>query len=214
MTEAEWLAATDPTPMEMLVLKDASPRKLRLYIFQCLNRNRHLLREARSLRALDVFEQSADGTVSEIDLNTAQAHAGQAFKAIIKSETEDKPSYERKHVTAAWLVYIVFELEGRRPEVISMGLNQSEEGCIFRCNRLREMFTPFRPITLNPTWLTSTVLALANGIYREKAFDRMPILADALQDAGCDNEDILNHCRLPGEHCQGCWVVDLLLSKV
>ena len=59
---------------------------------------------------------------------------------------------------------------------------------------------PFRPITLNPSWLTSTVLALANGIYEEKAFDRMPILADALQDAGCDNEDILNHCRQPGEH--------------
>jgi hypothetical protein len=68
-------------------------------------------------------------------------------------------------------------------------------------------------VVINPTWLTSTVLALANGIYQEKAFDRMPILADALQDAGCDNEDILNHCRQPGEHVKGCFVVDLLLGK-
>jgi hypothetical protein len=45
------------------------------------------------------------------------------------------------------------------------------------------------------------------------AFDRMPILADAIQDAGCDNEDILNHCRQPGDHVRGCWCVDLVLGK-
>jgi hypothetical protein len=72
---------------------------------------------------------------------------------------------------------------------------------------------PFRPVTLNPSWLTSTVLSLANSIYAERAFERMPILADALQDAGCDNEDILNHCRQSGVHIRGCFVVDLLLGK-
>jgi hypothetical protein len=83
-----------------------------------------------------------------------------------------------------------------------------------QCMLIRDIFgNPFRSIALNPSWLTSTVLALAQGIYAEKAFDRMPILADALQDAGCDNEDILNHCRGPGPHVRGCWVVDLLLGK-
>lgn len=72
---------------------------------------------------------------------------------------------------------------------------------------------PFRPITVAPEWLTSTVVALASGIYEEKAFDRMPILADAMMDAGCDNDDILSHCRQPGEHVKGCWVVDLVLGK-
>jgi hypothetical protein len=71
---------------------------------------------------------------------------------------------------------------------------------------------PFLPVTLNPSWLTSTVLTLASGIYNEKAFDRMPILAHALQDAGCDNNEILNHCRQPGEHVRGCFVVDLVRS--
>src|SRR5207248_912805 len=52
---------------------------------------------------------------------------------------------------------------------------------------------PFRPVTLDPLWRTSTVLALAEGVYADRAFDRLPILADALQDAGCDNEDILAH---------------------
>ncbi len=82
------------------------------------------------------------------------------------------------------------------------------------CDLIREVFgNPFRPVALDPAWLTSDVLALARGIYTDRAFDRMPILADALQDAGCNNDDILNHCREPGTHVRGCWVVDLLLGK-
>jgi hypothetical protein len=62
-------------------------------------------------------------------------------------------------------------------------------------------------IVINPAWLTSTVLALARQMYDSRDFSAMPILADALQDAGCDNEDILKHCRGPGPHVRGCWVL-------
>jgi hypothetical protein len=80
---------------------------------------------------------------------------------------------------------------------------------------LREIFgNPFRPVALDPSWFTPTVLALANGIYHARDFDRMPILADALQNASCENEDILNHCRQPGEHVRGCWALDLVLGKL
>ncbi|MBL8794381.1 MAG: hypothetical protein JNM56_10785 [Planctomycetia bacterium] len=72
---------------------------------------------------------------------------------------------------------------------------------------------PFQPVVLVRTWLTSTVVSLATGIYDDRAFDRLPILADALEDAGCDNQDLLKHCREPGEHVRGCWCVDLLLDK-
>jgi hypothetical protein len=72
---------------------------------------------------------------------------------------------------------------------------------------------PFRPLSLDPSWLTSTVLALARQMYDSRDFSPMPILADALRDAGCDNEEILNHCRQPGEHVRGCFVVDLLLGR-
>jgi hypothetical protein len=80
---------------------------------------------------------------------------------------------------------------------------------------LRDIFgNPFRPGVCEPSWLTSDVVALARGIYDDKAFDRMPILADALQDAGCTNEDVLSHCRDANQvHVRGCWVVDLLLGK-
>src|SRR5262249_16615769 len=79
---------------------------------------------------------------------------------------------------------------------------------------LRDIFgNPFRPITLDPSWQSADVLALAQAIYDERAFDRMPILGDALEDAGCDNADVLTHCRQPGEHVRGCWCVDLVLGK-
>jgi hypothetical protein len=79
---------------------------------------------------------------------------------------------------------------------------------------LRDIFgNPFRPVTLDPRWLTSSVLDLARVIYDERAFERMPVLADALMDAGCDNDHILVHCRGDSPHVRGCWVVDLLLGK-
>jgi hypothetical protein len=81
-------------------------------------------------------------------------------------------------------------------------------------NLIRDIFgNPFRSVALNSAWQTSTVTGLAQAIYTDRAFDRLPILADALEDAGCDNADILNHCRQPGEHVRGCWVVDLILGK-
>ncbi|MBL8793522.1 MAG: hypothetical protein JNM56_06440 [Planctomycetia bacterium] len=72
---------------------------------------------------------------------------------------------------------------------------------------------PFRPVKVDPAWLTSTVVLLAQAIYDERAFDRLPILADALEDAGCDHADILNHCRSEGPHVRGCWALDLVLGR-
>jgi hypothetical protein len=73
---------------------------------------------------------------------------------------------------------------------------------------------PFRPTVIDPSWRTSTVLALARRMYRAREFSAMPILADALQDAGCENADTLNHCRDSQlTHVRGCWLVDLILGK-
>lgn len=72
---------------------------------------------------------------------------------------------------------------------------------------------PSSLVTPDPDWLTSTVTQLAAAIYQDRAFDSLPILADALEDAGCDNSDILAHCRGPEKHVRGCWVIDLLLGK-
>jgi hypothetical protein len=79
---------------------------------------------------------------------------------------------------------------------------------------MREVFgNPFRPVEIDASWRTTNVVALAQAFYEERAFERMPILGDALEESGCDNTGILNHCRQPGEHVRGCWVVDQVLGK-
>ncbi len=75
---------------------------------------------------------------------------------------------------------------------------------------------PFCPVSIDPAWLMwkeGAIRKLAQAIYDDRAFDRMPTLADALEEAGCDNANILEHCRSGGPHVRGCWVVDLLLGK-
>jgi hypothetical protein len=72
---------------------------------------------------------------------------------------------------------------------------------------------PFRPARFDPKWRTADVQALARAIYDDRAFERTPILADALMDAGCEDEQVISHCRGDGPHVQGCWVVDLVLEK-
>jgi hypothetical protein len=86
---------------------------------------------------------------------------------------------------------------------------------------LRDIFgNPFRPIALHPSWLTPTVTSLAQAVYDERhlpsgTFDnqRMAVLGDALEEAGCDSADVLDHCRGNGDHERGCWVVDAVLRK-
>lgn len=71
---------------------------------------------------------------------------------------------------------------------------------------------PFRPVLIPLSIRDSTVLSLAHGIYRERAFDRMPVLGDALEDAGCNLKEVLDHCRTNEPHVRGCWVVDQILG--
>ena len=94
---------------------------------------------------------------------------------------------------------------------------QQSIGERYLCHLLRDIFgNPFRPAAINPAWLTwnqGTVVQIAQYIYEERKFEDLPILSDALIDAGCDNPDIIAHCRSTGPHVRGCWVLDLLLGK-
>jgi len=84
-----------------------------------------------------------------------------------------------------------------------------------QCGLIRDIFgNPFRPVEFDPAWRSDTAMSLAKHMYESRDFSAMPILADALQDAGCDNADILTHCRDESlTHVRGCWVVDLVLGK-
>jgi hypothetical protein len=79
---------------------------------------------------------------------------------------------------------------------------------------IRDLFgNPFRPVDFDFRWRTADTTGLATAIYEDRAYDRLPLLSDALMDAGCDDADILAHCRSDGFHVRGCWVVDLVLGK-
>ena len=104
----------------------------------------------------------------------------------------------------------------RVPTADSLSARATEERV--QTDLLRCIFgpLPFRPAFLAPSWLAwnnGTAPKIAQAIYEDRAFERSPILADALEDAGCTDAEILGHCRLPGPHTRGCWVVDLLLGK-
>jgi hypothetical protein len=105
--------------------------------------------------------------------------------------------------------YGASELEGRHREY----LDQS--------GLLRDLFgNPFRPVTLSRSWRTPGVVKLAQAAYDNRTLpsgtldpDRLALLADALEDAGCDNADLLGHLRGEGPHVRGCWAVDLCLGR-
>jgi hypothetical protein len=123
---------------------------------------------------------------------------------------ESKAHYEN----AANMAYKAALNDGRYAVEWTIGYSgePAAEASILRCI----LGNPFRAVTISPSWQLwneKTISRIAEAIYDERAFDRMPILADALEEAGCTNADILNHCRQPDEHVRGCWVVDLLLGK-
>jgi hypothetical protein len=111
-------------------------------------------------------------------------------------------------------------LSGVNPEEVEQdeGRERETEARRAMANILRDIFgNAFRPSAPPPpavlTWNDGTVRRMAQGIYDGREFGRMPILADALLDAGCDDEEVLQHCRQQGAlHTRGCWVIDLLLG--
>ncbi|HZU35457.1 MAG TPA: hypothetical protein VFA18_06105 [Gemmataceae bacterium] len=109
------------------------------------------------------------------------------------------------------------QLDGWVEEKVELGFVESDDGAMpeaMLCELIQEIFgNPYRPVDLDPAWLTPTVQDLALAIYEERAFDRLPILADALEDAGCGSTELLTHCRQPSQHALGCWALDLVLRK-
>jgi hypothetical protein len=210
--EQEWLDATDPLPMLAFLRGKASDRKLRLFAVACCRRICRYLGDPRSWEAIDRAEQYADRIVSPDKLQEAAAAAWAATTPL-----QESAFHAAKAV--AWATDADAELAATEAADAAISAtvcdpHDPEEDHLYQTAALRCCFgNPSRPVVADLAWRTSTVVAIAEGIYADRAFDRLPILADALMDAGCQNEDILNHLRSEGPHVRGCWVVDLLLRK-
>jgi hypothetical protein len=201
MTEQEWLQAADPQPMLEFLWGRASDRKLRLFGVACCRRVWGRLVEEASRRAVTTAEDYADGLASDAELDEARLRAGWAEKWSGQPEAADAAAWTASR--EAGLLWVV--TAARRTASVSQAA------------LLRDILgNPFRPVTLDPAWLTwhdSLLVSMARRMYESRDFTDMPVLADALEEAGCQDQNILGHCRSGGGHVRGCWVVDLLLGK-
>jgi hypothetical protein len=216
MTEAEWLSCSDVGFLLGQPYARGRPlaRKLRLFACACCRHIWPLLRDERSRHAVEVVERFADGLATEEERASAEVRA----RAVVSSASEEA----WQHAThAVQLTSMLQERDDDPHQIIAAVFACTECGNAdagaeraAHCRLLRDLFhDPYRIPVFDPAWSTPPVLDLARRCYEERDFRRLPELADLLASAGCADEDILTHCREPGEHARGCWVLDLLLGQ-
>jgi len=240
VTEAEWLAATDPQPMlECLHGKaNVTDRKLRLSAVPCCRQFWRLLTDERSQQAVVVAERLADGLADEAERAAAERAAAAAARDAIRARQSGDSIPEMFTLAAKAANHSVFRevdpdttgatLAAYRLIALNpdCGLYSRLAVNIASSASLRDIFgNPFRPApAVDPVWLTwqgGTVARLARAAYEDRRLPegpldpmRLAVLADSLEDAGCTAAVILGHLRGPGVHVRGCWALDLLLENV
>ena len=202
MTEEEWLESNDPHLVLREVKASQFERKARLISVAFARRVLAIRKDPLFYRALEIAERHADGEAEEYEVSEANSHIDPItgrHDPILNYVFKPIPLWTSRHA----ILKIVGGVDVRLREQAA------------HCQLVRDIYgIPFRTITLDSSWLTSTVIALARQMYISRDFSAIPILADALQDAGCENATVLDHCRdAKGVHVRGCWVVDLLLDK-
>jgi len=219
--EADWLACSDPARRLEYLCLHARGRQLRLLAVARCRRFGRLIQDARSRYAIEMAERLADGQLTESHRLLAQAGAEAALRELRERDvlSTDKEFIELSAPERAATLILNRDAALAARSGLDVPWCLSDQTLLATRDQdelalMQDIFgNPFRPVTIKPAWLTATVVSLAQAIYEERAFDRLPILGDALEDAGCTNADILNHCRQPGDHARGCWPVDLLLGK-
>jgi hypothetical protein len=218
MTEQEWVACANPRAMLEFLGEQACDRKLRLFACACCRHIWHLLADPRSRHAVEVAECYADGEATEEEREVA---AGEAWEVDVTDNdlaaraaniAADLPGCEWG--SALGVIENAAAAVGRSGDGRSASLAEQQLQCAF----LRDLIgpLPFHPVAVSPpvlVWNGGSIPKLAQAIYDNRGFDRLPALANALEEAGCDNPDMLAHCRRPGEHVRGRWVLDLILGK-
>jgi hypothetical protein len=208
MTEAEWLLCDDPVRVLDSVRGRVSDRKLRLFACASCLHFWQELDDAWSRKVVEVAVEAADdearngelGSLDSVARHAAEASAYPATAWAAADLTLSNPWHAAVRVAHRW------DLEQGRSTARALAA---------------EVFgNPFRPIAADPAWLTPTVVSLAQAAYEQRAIPsgqldpaRLAVLADAVEEAGCQEQSILAHLRGPGPHVRGCWPLDLILNK-
>jgi hypothetical protein len=224
MVESEWAVCGDPKPMLRHLGCKAGDRKRRLFACACCRRAWHLLVDPRVRHAVETAERYADKEASESELEEASDCAEVAYRSCTTKAGSHAATHAVFSSTAGGLDAsftavlaaqgIVNPKDSSEPSECERANLDAEHAD--QTSLLRDIVgNPFHSVAIELSWLAwhrGAVAKIAKAIYDKRAFDRLPLLAKALADAGCTNEAILAHCRSGGEHVRGCWVVDLLLG--
>jgi hypothetical protein len=209
VTEKNWQAFTHPGDLLFYLEGNVSDRKLRLFACYCYRHFCNDFGEETSRQAVLVSERFVEGLATADELR--DAYESTAFVNIWGEDWIGSGAGGAAAAAAAAASLPV------RAAAVSRSIGAAPKDLAWQRALLDELFgNPFRVPRIEPAWLrwnAGTVPKLAEAIYEERVFDRLPVLADALEDAGCADADILGHCRSGGEHVRGCWVVDLVLGR-
>lgn len=200
MTEAEWLSCAEPREMLDFLSKRGlgSDRKLRLFAVACARRAWPLIDDL-GRAAVEVAESFADGRADAERLRAARlACKGSGWQS-------------------SWYAAATNPANAAQNAALSVlaGVTDPDGERLAQAALLRDVFgpQPSRQVPFDPSWRSEDAVLLAKGMYESRDFSAMPVLGDALEEAGCENEEVLNHCRASGVHVRGCWVVDAILGR-
>jgi hypothetical protein len=236
MTEQKWLTETDPLALLRCLGDEASTRKLRLFACACCRQVWHLLPDERWRGAVEAAERFADGLIGADEFAAARGvlvpahHLGRASYAAFHAcgrtanmawdaaraacdAAQAAAKKRSKGPPQGWFKEwgLPEDLYSRTSGAARKAVAASQAAlvrCIFG--------NSFRPAVVDGAWLRwndGCVVRLAQAIYEGRRFGDLPVLADALLEAGCDDEELLAHCRGALPHAWGCWVVDLVLGS-
>jgi hypothetical protein len=217
MTEDQWLACVDSLAF---VGTDVLPphlarwggaRKSRLIACGWCRLHWAELPDERSRKAVDAGEAYAEGILG----------ASELLGSYLAAEAATRQEIEGHWRTVAWANSCAHPIDDSAWVSAVAYSDHGEADRAAIAALIREIVgNPFRPIRINAAWQTPAVLALAQAAYDKRILPawtldpvRLAILADALEETGCDSADIFAHLRSPGPHVRGCWPVDLILAR-
>ena len=213
MTEAEWLACDEPTALLATAVERGTPvRKVRLFYAGCCRAVWDRIRDSRIRKLIELGERVADGEVK------ADLHYKPYWKVVRAIRAADQQAkWDGADRQGLGLVEALILAGGPFPTVGCLPVLAAvpeSGGAAGQAQLARDVFgPPSRSSSGDPQCLTASAVAVARAVYSARDFSAMPILADVLQEAGCEDEQLLRHCRGIGPHVRGCWVLDWVLGR-
>lgn len=219
LDEQSWLNSKDPKALLGHCVRSANDRKLRRFaIAMCNHCPPRGMFGPEQLQSAERFAEGKAG-IEELCRSHSSLYASGGWLRLsvgptLLSAVSRSPDYLANDILA-----LLFEWFHSPPHRRSLFVpDGTSDEALERYQHLladfvRDIFgNPFQPTVVDPRWLSSSVIDIARAMYAERAFERMPILGDALMDAGCDSEEVINHCQAQLPHVRGCWLVDRLLG--